>query len=316
MIYGYLFRTIGINLDFTVRTNFIQDLFRTGLWVHTNKFILLIELLLNLFKKKFMSPSDPDQKKKPFNYKWISAYVSLLFAILTVGIALYPFVSSTPFVQIGGMTIFGGFFSLFTVPSCIAKFREARTIDKMRKGEGVLAHWTYTQNEWDTYLTNSRLDKTFQSSGGRVFISLGILVLLLVYAISSKNIQSIVPTAILLVVMLPIFFVWFLNYMMRLRNRKRLGEIIICDHGVLINSEYLSFYRYKGPMQVQINETPFLHFVITYTDYQPGTQLTGKKPYYIHVPIPSGKLLEAKRIAERLTNAKVALPRRTWWGGK
>jgi hypothetical protein len=118
----------------------------------------------------------------------------------------------------------------------VTKRREARDIDEIRAGQNVLAHWTYTPDEWSQYIKQEivRARKYFFS----ILVTITVIVLALTFFVLPKSspdgdISALSLSVVLIVLGLVAFSLWVGLYGPILAARKRgQGDVYISPRGV------------------------------------------------------------------------------------
>ncbi len=198
-----------------------------------------------------------------------------------------------------GCFAFAGLITGVTI--IFSKRWEAKKIASLRAGQGVLAHWTYTADEWRHYAAGeqARARKFF------IIIACVMAVVLLVpftqIALSSRGgFDRTIPEA-LLVVFAPIAFVvavvWVVTVMpTRHLSREAPGDSYISADGALIHDRYYSWsYMMQRLSSVGLEEGD--PSVVEFTWTQPGYR--SSKTNSVRVPVPRGREQEARDLVAK-----------------
>jgi hypothetical protein len=182
------------------------------------------------------------------------------------------------------------------------KRSEAKTIAALRAGEGVLAHWTYTADEWQHYAAHeqARAKKYFIIIASILTIVLLVPLTSLVLSTPRGAMERTVPEAFL-VVFVPIAFavalVWVVTVVpARGLSRTPWGEAYISADGALLRDRYYSWsYMLASLQSVRLEEgDPSL---IEFTWRQPGYR--GSQTHSVRVPVPRGREDEARKLISK-----------------
>jgi hypothetical protein len=175
---------------------------------------------------------------------------------------------------------------------------EAKKVASLRAGQGVLAHWTYTGDEWQHYAARerARARKYF------IIIACVLAVVLLIpftqLALSPRGgFDRTIPEA-LLVVFVPIAFVvaivWVVTVMpTRHLSRDAPGDAYISADGALIHDRYYPWnYMMQRLQSVRLEEGD--PSVMEFTWTSPGYRTS--QTHSVRVPVPRGREGEAREM--------------------
>jgi hypothetical protein len=236
--------------------------------------------------------------KKPYNPARKVALYCWIGSALGVVMFIYPLACPIETYGAGYALLFAAtVVFLSAVISGILFTRLAGKFDAMFSGEGLLAHWTYSPEEWARY---AEVEHQRNKAGKRrlFYLSAGITV-----AVSAA--LSIVKqeTWQVMLFMAPglIAFMAIVAYVSVVsehrRNRKHLGEAWIGTRGAVLNRDV---HYWKLPAS-------FLHSVIYREGDDPYLELEysaqagyGRGFYTARIPIPRGREDEARQVAAAL----------------
>jgi WD40 repeat protein len=243
--------------------------------------------------------ADPLHTRPPLNHTRIQAYAYLIWVAASVFIVCVPLIGLVPFSKGGGgPMLFGAALTVLSSFYAWAKFRIAARIDAIRRGEGALARWTYTPEEWARYLAGSRLDEIPYSDRFRLVKLLVILAASLGILIFFPSLNSKILGVFMTLVSMTLLGAHFLYRAIRNANRTRFGEIIVTENGVLFNHEYIRWRgRFSELYSADSVRDPYPHIKVTYVM---SRGYWGKNEFVVHIPIPGGREIEASRIVDRL----------------
>ena len=186
---------------------------------------------------------------------------------------------------------------LSAVISGIVFTRLAGKFDAMFSGEGLLAHWTYSPQEWTRY---TEVEHQRNKAGKRRLFYLVAGTAVVVGAALSIVKQEtwqvmLIGTPALIAFMAFVAYVSVVSE--HRRNRKHLGEAWIGTRGAVLNRDV---HYWKLPAS-------FLHSVIYREGDDPYLELEysaqagyGRGAYTARIPIPRGREDEARRVVAAL----------------
>jgi hypothetical protein len=200
----------------------------------------------------------------------------------------------------GGFAI--SFLALTVAISCIIAalvyMNRAAALDRLFKDKNLLAHWTYTSDEWSKYSeTDYKADSKGKWSIFHVVavISLAVGLIFLIFAGEGGMVVFIVMLGLIVLIAL---VAWFSARQVYNQNRNSLGEAFISREGVCLNRQ---FHTWKG-LAANLDSVTMLEEkgqrLLAFTYSMPSR--VGMEARTVRVPVPAGKEEEAKKIAEML----------------
>jgi hypothetical protein len=238
-------------------------------------------------------------KDNPYRSKTIIWAIATLLAILVILmpdiLGIYDFPGSyalSEIIAIAGFTL------------SIIYVLEARRLERILKADNLLAHWNYSQEEWDQYVAieyrtvnrENRVPYYWLSASALIFV-------ILFFLFNGRSAKwAFVFSSAFITSVLGAFVWWFCAWYTNRQNKKYLGEAYITPDAVYLNRR-LETWRGLGAklesVVVADNESQQL-LVITCSN------LTryGRAEYTIRVPVPRGQEKIAMEIAEKL-NAQI-----------
>jgi len=246
----------------------------------------------------------PKTRKKPFNPARQIAINCWLLSVLGLVMIIYPLAFPIETYGAGYALEFGGVIVFFTL--LISGFvfaRVAAKFDAIFSGKGLLAHWTYSPEEWARYTEVEHRRNTVEK-WHLFYLIAGIAVVIgTLFSIFErdawKTMLFVIPGLIAFIAVVALFAI-SLTYR---ENRKYLGEVYIGTTGVLLNR---AIHYWKLPAS-------FLHSVTyeegedPYIDLEYSAQSgMGRGVYAARIPVPRGHEDEAREVVARLkTRGKV-----------
>jgi hypothetical protein len=199
------------------------------------------------------------------------------------------------------LSVGGGFIAMMGIIAAVIYFRLASSLDRITRKENILAHWTYSPEEWRRYTEKEHKEDAAGRRGLFILIAvIAIIVGIIFYAIVRDNPLVIVLTVlgIIAIARLSAYFSTLANYR---NNKKHLGETYMALDGVYLNRQ---IHIWKG-IGNRLEEIAFddkensPRIIITYSS--PGTH--SRNTYTIRVPVPPEEAAAAQSIVEQITSA-------------
>lgn len=181
----------------------------------------------------------------------------------------------------------------------------ARALDRLRAGEGLLAHWTYQPDEWLQYAeTEYRTEKHYKKillliiSGFALVVGIGA-------TIADQESGIGVLVVMLAVIVILSFTAWFTSWYNHRQNLEYPGEAYISKDGIYLNKQlhlWNQMLAYLGSVEY-VEETPPLLVFAYFAPTRVG--LEGRE---VRVPVPRGQEAKAREILEQF-QASAGKPR-------
>jgi uncharacterized membrane protein (DUF373 family) len=179
----------------------------------------------------------------------------------------------------------------------------ARLLNRILSGDNILAHWTYSPEEWTKY-TEKEYKEEKQSKKGLAIVISAIALLMGIVFFLADNENGIWVLAVMLALIAVIAFTaWFTSWYNHRQNQKYLGETYITEDAVYINRQ-LHTWRGLGARldSVDLNQGAaqlLLQFV-----YSAPTR-TGMQEYTARIPVPKGQEEAAEKICKHFKDAGI-----------
>ena len=211
-----------------------------------------------------------------------------------------PYIFGVDAMQWGfGISFLCIVFGITAIVVAVMYTKRARLVDQMLRKENLLAHWTYTPAEWQSYAQkehrqNKREKRNLFLLVTVISIIIGVILSAinpdgkLIFLLTVAGIIGIAGGAALLAI-----------YPRYRQNRKNLGEVYISQHGVYLNRE-LHVWRGFGAALEEVSyqdryrAQPLLQIVYSTPNRYNRQDVT------VRVPVPQGEQAAAKNIADRL----------------
>jgi hypothetical protein len=208
--------------------------------------------------------------------------------------------------HIFGMDEFSGGFAISTLSFFLAitgiivvviYLKRAKVLDRILQGENLLAHWTYSPDEWSRYA-----EKEFQTERKEKWILFYIvagfaLFFGILFFIFDHKAGMWVLIAMLALTALIAFVAWFTAWYNYRQNKKYLGEAYITSDAVYLNRQ-LHTWRGLGARLESVNLIQDKAQQLLAFTYSAPTR-TGRQDYTARVPVPGGQEKTAETLAEK-----------------
>ena len=177
----------------------------------------------------------------------------------------------------------------------------ARTLDKILNGDNLLAHWTYSPEEWNSYADTQYKEEKSGKKALFYVIAAFALFFGVVFMIIDFESGIFVMGVMLALIVVIAFTAWFTSWYNYRENKKYLGETYISEDAVYINRQ-LHTWRGLGAKldSVDLNQGKsqlLLQFV-----YSAPTR-TGMQEYTVRIPVPKGQEEAAEKIFKHFKDA-------------
>jgi hypothetical protein len=196
------------------------------------------------------------------------SFVSLLAAVIGIIVALY-------------------YFSL------------ASKLDRILRGEGVLARWTYSPEFWREYTEREYAEEKTEKKGLFIMVSVIALIVGFVFVLVDSE-AGLFVFAVMLGLIGLVAFVWqFSSWHDYRQNVHGVREAIIARNAVYLNKKFIAWRTvltsFDGVTLRNSRSMPMLMFTYTVTNVRYGPQ-----SYTTRVPIPPGEEEAAKEIVRQI----------------
>jgi len=177
----------------------------------------------------------------------------------------------------------------------------ARLLNRILSGENILAHWTYSSEEWMKYTEKEYKEEKQSKKGLAIVISVIALLMGIVFFLADNENGIWVLAVMLALIAVIAFTAWFTSWYNHRQNQKYLGETYITEDAVYINRQ-LHTWRGLGARldSVDLNqgESPLLLKFV----YSAPTR-TGMQEYTARIPVPKGQEAAAEKIFKHFKDA-------------
>jgi hypothetical protein len=178
---------------------------------------------------------------------------------------------------------------------------QARLLDRILKNDNLLAHWTYSQEEWDQYAETEY--RTVNKENRVPYYTLSACALLfgILFFVFNRSSLRWLFAIIFSLIALAAFVWWFYCWYNYRQNRKYLGEAYITPDAVYLNRRLETWRglgrRLESVFVAEKESQQLLAFTCS------DLNRYGRQEYTIRVPVPRGQEKAAEEIAKKLNYA-------------
>jgi len=177
--------------------------------------------------------------------------------------------------------------------------RRARLLDRILKGDNLLAHWTYSPKEWNQYT-----EKEFQTEKKEkrmlfyMVAGFALFFGILFFAFDREGGLWVLISMLGLIALIA-FVAWFTAWYNYRQNKKYLGETYITRDAVYLNRQFHTWRGLGAKLESAVLAEKGSRQIVAFT-YSAPTRM-GRQEYTIRVPVPRGQEKAAEKLTERLS---------------
>jgi len=179
-------------------------------------------------------------------------------------------------------------------------YQQANILDKILRGEGLLAHWTFDDQMWQEYTRKEYVEEISEKKGLFLVVSVFALFFGFLFWFLDNEAGFVVFLVMLGLIGL-VGFTWrFSAWYMRKQNIEGVKEAYIARSGVYINQRLYTWRLFSAKLLgIEIKNYKALSVLkFRYTAFT----VPGPQTYTIRVPIPIGQEETAKTIVLQLNS--------------
>jgi hypothetical protein len=197
-----------------------------------------------------------------------------------------------------GISFIAGFMVMVGVIVIVIYRSRAKQLEKILTGEGQIALWRYSPNEWMRFVAADFEDE--KKAKKNLFIMVAVIAAI-VGVLMTIVLQSLLIVLIIIGIMVVVAIPAFLVPVFRYRKLKSSeAEALIAENGVIVGKMFHLWVKLGARLDgVSLNtaeEPDIIEF-----NYSMPTR-NGRQEEVARVPVPFGKLEEATRIVEHFKN--------------
>ncbi|MCX6251256.1 MAG: hypothetical protein NTX61_10955 [Bacteroidetes bacterium] len=193
-----------------------------------------------------------------------------------------------------GISFLAGFMVMVGLIVIVVYRARAKQMDKILKGEGRIAEWHYTPEEWMRFVAADYLDeKKAKKNLYVMLVVIGLIVGIVMTVVLQSPVILIGVAGIFAITAIPAFLVPRMRFR-KLRHSE--AEALIAENGVIVGKMFHLWVKLGASLnKVSINSKE--HPNIIEFAYSMPTR-NGIQEEVARVPVPEGKMDEALRIVE------------------
>ena len=230
-----------------------------------------------------------------------------ILALGFVGTALpwvYGFTKSTLY----GIAVLGGFVFMLGAIGAFLFGREIVLTHRLLQGQGLVAHWTYTDKEWQAFTQWAVQEEKKQGLIGLGLISLMCLAIAGGFWAFHPDSGGAAACVVIIGLTGLIWIIAGVNiFFKHKKNKKGPGVVYIGEKLVYINGSVVS-WGFLGSrlesMTLQTDPVPVITLVVSVIMMAGRTLFFFRHNYTYQIPVPKGRIKEAKQIIGKLTKNK------------
>jgi hypothetical protein len=205
----------------------------------------------------------------------------------------------------GGFAIsfVSGFLVIIGIIVIVIYSGRARLLNNIFNGKDILAHWTYSPDEWMQYTEKEYKERKQLNKGLAITISVIALITGIIFFLVDHKGGLWVLLAMVLLVAIIAFTAWFTAWYNFRQNKKYIGETYITENALYLNRQ-LHTWRGLGARLDSVNLTDSKPAHLLKFIYSVPTR-TGMQEYQINVPVPTGHEEEAKKVLDHFKSAVI-----------
>jgi WD40 repeat protein len=229
-------------------------------------------------------------QRKTASRMLIAAVVSALIAVAPFVIGLELDRGGAPFLA------FGAIFCLTFFFVALAYFGNAKKYERLRSGVDLVAHWTYTEDEWQRHVEEQYADEKKTSKGILLIVFVIFLVIAGILVLVEPDILSVLGI-IFAAIFIPVGMAAFVAPRLRYaRDKKIRGEFFVGPASVLFGRKFIAFDSYGKRFDgAAIERDPAS--ILTF-HYSTRGKHGRYYPQSLPVPVPDRELASAQRVVE------------------
>jgi hypothetical protein len=225
-------------------------------------------------------------------------------AVFLLGLAgaAAPFILGWDPMQYGfGIAAISLFISLLGALTFAAFLLRALKAQEILSGKGVLARWSYSKKEWDAYAELQFREEKSSKAGLFAIVAAACLAIGGAFAVLDPEAGPSVLGVLLGVAFLVGMVAFAVPRLEHARNKRGTGSAVIAEDGCVVNGYFHSWRMFGATLDaVAVKEDDAVpRLEIAYS----APSRTGRQEAVARIPIPKGKLDEAKQVARKLAES-------------
>jgi hypothetical protein len=221
---------------------------------------------------------------------WIAISIAAIVLIFLPGI-----VGMDGFKGGYALSLLSGFLAIVGVIAAIIFYQLARRIDSLTRDENILAHWTYSPQQWHSYTEREFVEDSaekrnlfFMISIISVIVGIGLWI---GYQSDGLVIAYIITGIIVMVGITALITGWYNHY----QNMKQVGEAFITRDGASLNRQIHIWKGIGTRLESIVYEDQKQPMAVIKIEYS-GRAKTQRSSYTARIPVPPGMEASARKV--------------------
>ena len=181
--------------------------------------------------------------------------------------------------------------------------KRARAVGNMLQGKNLLAHWTYTEEEWNRY--SKKENKEFTQHNKSLFFLVAVIAVIvgIILIIFNPGDWAIFAVIILGIIAIAGISALLAVTLSKRQNQKFHGEAYITADGVFLNRVLHLWKGFGAALEGVGYEDKDREIPVITINYSiPGRY--SRQPWTVRVPVPHGHEAEAEIVTQQLQNRR------------
>ncbi|MBI2867157.1 MAG: hypothetical protein HYX97_02330 [Chloroflexi bacterium] len=192
---------------------------------------------------------------------------------------------------------FGSFIMFITaIVTAMVYGNRAKRLKSILAGEGLLAHWTYSQDEWGKYAQREhQMDKWGKKMLFFIISGFALVTGIIALIVDPESGIWVLATMIALIVIIGVL-AWFTSWHDYRQNLKGTGVAYISKDGIYLNGQ-LHLWNQLGAHLGSVEYVEGTPSLLVFSYFAPTR--VGVEERKARVPVPSGQEMKARELQER-----------------
>jgi hypothetical protein len=181
--------------------------------------------------------------------------------------------------------------------------KRANITGSILRGENLLAHWTYTEEEWARYAKTEHIE--FKQHNRSLFLLVAVIAVIIgiIFIIGNPDDWAIFAVIILGIIAIAGGSAWLAVALSKRQNRKYHGEVFFTADGLFINRVLHIWKGYGAALEGAAYDDTDREIPVIVISYSAPSR-SGSQTWTVRVPVPGGHEAEAQIIVQQLQNRR------------
>jgi hypothetical protein len=200
------------------------------------------------------------------------------------------------------LSVGGGFITMIGIIAGVIYAKLANALDRIVKPENLLAHWTYTQEQWKEYTELEHKEDAEAKKGLFILVAVISVIVGVIFAIFERENPMLIFFIILGIIALVGITALLTSFANYANNKRRLGETFLALDGVYLNRQLHTWKGIGNSLEEAVLEAGEKgHPRVRFEYSSPGR--TGRNFYTARIPVPPGDEDNAREVVARIIAA-------------